>query len=262
MAREAEAPEAKGVKSADRLMTLLEYLAANPHQTFGAIVKDLGLPNSSAHQLILTACNRGFVELNPETRTYQLGLKVLEIGQAYFRTLDLADVALPYMESLGAIIGETVQLAKLDDLWAVHIAVVKSPHPVRLVAEIGMRSPAHVSGVGKALLSGLSDAELRQRLRAVRLTRYTEKTITDHDELVAEIRRVRERGLAEDNEEYVIGSRCFAVPIHSDSGQVIAALSVSVPTPRLSAELVDTIIARLHETAPNIEARLGMLAAV
>ncbi|MDR2564650.1 MAG: IclR family transcriptional regulator [Bifidobacteriaceae bacterium] len=248
-----------GVKSADRLMTLFEYLAANPRQPFGAIVKDLALPNSSAHQLLATATNRGFLEFDPQTRTYQLGIRVLEIGQAYFRARDLAEIALPFMESLGAELGETVQLAKLDGLWAVHVAVVKSHQPMRLVAEIGMRSPAYVSGLGKALLSGLSDAELRSRLKAVKLDRFTPNTITDRETLLAELRRVRELGYAEDNEEYVVGSRCFAVPVCRDSGEVVAALSVSVPTPRLSDQLVGEILAKLRETAPAIQARLGTL---
>jgi IclR family KDG regulon transcriptional repressor len=208
---------------------------------------------------LLTATNRGFIELDQHARTYQLGLKVLEIGQAYFRTLDLAEIALPYMESLGALLGETVQLARRDGLWAVHIAIVKSPQPVRLVTEIGMRSPAHVTGVGKALLSGLSDTEIRHLLHGLKLTRFTDNTITGHDELIAEIRRVRQRGYAEDNEEYVVGSRCFAVPVRGEANQVVASLSVSVPTPRLNDELVETILTRLSETAPNIEAKLGML---
>lgn len=246
-----------GVKSADRLMILLEYLAANGQMPFSSIVKDLDLPNSSAHQLLQTAVHRGFIDLDSKARTYRLGLKILEIGQAYFRALDLPAIAQPYMDRLLLLLGETIQLAKLDGLDTIHIAVAKSDHAIKLITEVGMRRPAHATGLGKVLLASLSDDEIRARLKGVKLKAFSAHTITDHEELIEELHRVRERGFAEDSEEFAVGCKCFAMPLHNESGQTVAAMSVSIPTPRLTEEIARTALVRLGEMARSIEARLG-----
>jgi len=246
-----------GVKSADRLMLLLEYLASNGQMPFSSIVKDLDLPNSSAHQLLQTAIHRGFIELDPKARTYRLGLKILEIGQAYFRALDLPAIAQPYMDRLLLLLGETIQLAKLDGLDTIHIAVAKSDHAVKLITDVGMRRPAHATGLGKVLLASLPEEEVRARLRGAKLRAFSDHTITDHDELIEELRRVRERGYAEDREEFAVGCWCFAMPLRNETGQTVAAMSVSIPTPRLTEEIARTALVRLGEMARTIEARLG-----
>lgn len=246
-----------GVKSADRLMLLLEYLADHGPAPFSLIVRNLELPNSSAHQLLQTATNRDFIELDPSTRKYRLGIKILEIGQAYFRTLSLPAIAQPFMDHLRMLVGETVQLARLDGLHTIHIAVAESPHPVKLITEVGMRRPAHATGLGKVMLASLPEGELRTRLSGATLQRFSDHTITDPDELIAELAKVRERGYAEDREEFAIGCRCFAIPLHNDAGQTVAALSISIPTPRLNEEIAHTALVRLGEAARNIETRLG-----
>ncbi len=189
-----QAGVASSVKSADRLMTLLEYLADVGEATFQSITTDLSLPNSSAHQLLLNVTRRGFAEYNATSRMYRLGIRVWELGQAYNRAGDLATLAQPLMDDLVGVVDETVQLARLDGMEEVHIAISETSHPVKLYSAVGLRLPAHVTGLGKALLSGLTDAEIRDLYRDAELERFTDKTITDVERLILSIHKIRSRG--------------------------------------------------------------------
>jgi DNA-binding IclR family transcriptional regulator len=246
------------VKSADRVLTLLEYLADVKTASFGAIVNDLKLPNSSAHQLLQTVLHRGFIEFEESTRSFRLGFRLWEVAQSYAIEEDLVTLAQPLMDELTATTTETVQLAKLDGLENVYLAISESPHPMKLVSAVGMRLSSHATGLGKVLLGGLSDAELERRLEGVQLEKYTDSTITDHQRLIAEVRRARARGYGEDNGEYVLGCRCVAMPVHDSRGDVVAALSVSVPSPRYNQKVARDVRNALRDTVSRLEKRLGV----
>ena len=141
------------VKSADRVLTLLEYLAEVKHAPFAAIVRDLGLPNSSCHQLLQTVTARGFIEFDEATRTFRLGSRLWEVAQSYTMAEDLAAIAQPLMDDLRDHTTETVQLARLDGLENVYLAISESPHPMKLVSAVGSRLSAHATGLGKVLLA-------------------------------------------------------------------------------------------------------------
>ena len=219
------------VKSADRALTILELLATG-NQRLTDIAEQLGFPLSSAHGLLATLVHRGFAELDPASRTYHLGLKAWTVGQGYRGHRDLVGLTLPLMEKLAQDTGETVQLARLDGLDNVYIAIAESPQPMKLVSAVGKRLPAYATGIGKALLAGLPEKELRRRLRNVTLHRFTEHTIGDVPALLAELDEVRQRGYGTDDQEYIIGCRCVAIAIRDHADQVAAAMSVSAPTPR------------------------------
>lgn len=259
MAAASDSPAGAGaVKSADRVLTLLEYLADVKSASFGAIVNDLELPNSSAHQLLQTVLHRGFIEFEESTRSFRLGFRLWEIAQSYAMDGDLATLAQPLMDELTATTMETVQLARLDGLENVYLAISESPHVMKLVSAVGMRLASHATGLGKVLLSGLSDEELQRRLDGVDLEQFTDRTITDPKRLVTEIRRTRTRGYGEDNEEYVRGCRCVAMPVHDGRGDVVAALSVSVPTPRYNQKVARDVREALRATVSRLEQRLGV----
>jgi DNA-binding IclR family transcriptional regulator len=244
------------VKSADRLMSLFEHLAEVGSAPFASIVRAMGLPNSSAYQLLQTACARGFVDFDETSRRYRLGIRIWQVAQAYSLDSDLIASAQPLMDDLVDRVGETVQLARLDGLENVYLAISESPHPMKLVSAVGKRLASHGTGLGKVLLSGLGDEELRRRLAGARLQRFTDRTITDPDVLVDRCRRIREQGFGEDAEEYAVGCRCLAMPIHGPGGATIAALSVSVPTPRYDEHVAKRIHHELGRTVAILEQTL------
>ena len=124
---------------------------------------------------------RGFIELDPSTRLFRLGFRLWEVAQSYAMTDDLVSLAQPLMDQLTTTTTETVQLARLEGLDNVYLAISESPHPMKLVSSVGKRLPAHATGLGKALLAGLDDDELARRLSGVTLARFTERTITDQN---------------------------------------------------------------------------------
>ena len=259
-ARDAGLPQAvtssSGVKSAERVLAILEYLATRPEATFSSIARDLALPNSSAHELLRTLARRRFIELDPLSRRFCLGIRVWEIAQGYTAANNLVVLARPLMQELTARTLETVQLACLDGVENVYLAISESPHPMKLVSKPGGRLPAHATGLGKVLLASLADDELTRRLDSVELARFTERTIVDVEALRLELRRIRARGFGEDNEEYVVGCRCIAMPIRGPELGVVAAMSVSVPTPRFNQAVARWTREALAKTVAELESRL------
>ncbi|MET3805593.1 IclR family KDG regulon transcriptional repressor [Nakamurella sp. UYEF19] len=263
MSSRAEGPEGEltssggAVKSADRLMTLLEHLADTGEATFSAIAAALKMPNSSAHQLLRTAHRRGFVEFDESTRTYRLGLRLWEVAQSFAGNLDLPGTAQPLMTALSDETGETVQLARLDGLENVYLAIAESKQPMKLVSTVGARLPAHTTGVGKVLLSGLTEEQLGTRLEGATLERFTRNTLTSIPDLLVELRRIRKQGYGEDNEEYVVGCRCVAMAVRGGNGVAVAAMSVSIPTPRFNRTIARDVRLALTRTVAEVERRLG-----
>ncbi|MFI0466789.1 IclR family transcriptional regulator [Saccharopolyspora sp. 5N102] len=243
------------VKSADRALVILELLSRGRHR-LSDIAEILRLPLSSVHGLLGTLVHRGFAEFDQTTRTYGLGLKAWTVGQGYTGHRDIVGLALPLMEQLAQQTGETVQLSRLDGTENVYIAIAESPQPMKLVSAVGMRLPAHAVGLGKALLAGLPGDELERRYRGVQLERFTENTVTEPAELLAEVEQARVRGYAVDDEEYIIGCRCVAMPIHDHSGAVVAAMSVSAPTPRCGPDWTDETRAPLSTVVSSVEQQL------
>jgi IclR family KDG regulon transcriptional repressor len=128
---------------------------------------------------------------------------------------------------------------------------------MKLVSAVGKRLYAHATGLGKVLLAGLPDDEVRRRLSRVDLPRFTSNTVVDLDRIVETLRDVRRRGYATDNEEYVIGCRCIAMPVRDARGEVVAAMSVSIPTPRYTPELATRTQDALGAAVGDLSARLG-----
>jgi DNA-binding IclR family transcriptional regulator len=258
VAEKAPVPdEGSSVKSADRALNLLRFVANHGPVRFSEIVDDLGLPRSSAHGLLKTMVAREWLEHDPVTRLYSLGFRAWEVGQRYAGHRDLANTAKPIMDDLAFKVGETVQLARLDGLENVYIAVSESPHPMRLASAVGMRLHAHATGLGKVLLAELDEDEARRRLSAVVLPKLTEATIVAVDDLMKELAAIRARGYALDNEEYVVGFTCVAVPVLKDGDELVAALSVTTATNRVGDSWPDEQLVHLREAAAKIRGRLG-----
>ena len=246
------------VKSAERVLDIVEALASDPRGlTFSQLLRLLQFPKSSLHQLLHVMTERGYLEYDGGSRTYRLGIRVWESGQAYLGHHDLVREAMPVMESIVGQINETVQVAILDGVENVYPAKVDSSHPLRLQSEVGRRLSAHATGLGKVLLAHLSYEELIHRLQFMALPRFTVHTLTDQNQLLEELERIRKRGFAVDAQEYTPGVCCVAVPIHHASSRLIAAMSVSIPLTRADIDLFATALCLLAEGSVRITRRLG-----
>lgn len=245
------------MKSADRALTLIEFVADRGEASFATICERLGLPKSSAHGLLQTLVSSGWLAHDPADKTYSLGLRSWQVGQRYTGNTTIATVAVPVMDELASRLGEAVQLARLDGIENIYLAISQPQLPIRLASSVGMRLHAHATGIGKALLSMLPEEEARARLSAVALPKPTAKTIIDVDELLRELAKVRERGYALDDEEYMLGCRCVGVPLISEpAADLYSAISVTIPSSRTNGRWPEAIAEELLRAAAQIRKAL------
>lgn len=249
--------DSAGVKSADRALAILEYLADAESASFSELLERLSLPKSSASALLTTLENAGWVERDDQRR-FTVGLRAWQVGRSYRGHDDLATRAKPLMDALAQDVGETVQLARLDGMENVYIAISLSPNPMRLASSVGMRLPSHATGIGKALLSQLDPAERARRVSEARLERLTEKTVTDPERLLAILSDCAVQGVAIDDEEYVQGCRCVAIPLHTGALGIETALSVTMPAFRTGPDWPHDVLPSLRRTAARLRASLGL----
>jgi len=253
----AEQP-ARTVKSAGRALELVDLVAERGSVTFQDVV-DSGIPKSSAHGLLSTLVRSGWLEHSPQARRYRLGLHAWQVGQAYDGHRTLLESSQAVMDDVRDGVGETVQLARLEGIENVYIAIRPSPKPMRMASSVGMRLHAHATGIGKALLGTLDPAEARRRLSAVALPRLTENTVTDVGALMRVITRAREAGFAVDDEEFIEGCRCVAVPVTTEAETgVCAALSITMPTSRTAERWPHSLYPVLRDAAGRIRAAMGV----
>lgn len=246
------------VKSADRALSIIELAADRGTVRFQDILTELSLARSSAHALLQTLVTSGWLRHDPRTREYSLGLRAWQIGQMFNGNRGIVEIAVPHMDELAKSLGETVQLARLDGIENVYLAISESPHPFRLASSVGMRLHVHATALGKALLSQLDREEACTRLAAVALPRFTERTSTDLASLLGEIDEARQRGYSIDDGEYLTGTRCVAVPLFNDGNELITALSVTAPAVRTGGDWPEPALAELRATAVAIRTELGL----
>jgi len=247
-----------GVKSAYRVLSVIKLLTTESSgATFSEICLALTLPKSSAHALLGTMVDQGFLFLDRTSHKYRIGVRIWEAGQAYAESFDLPGIAMPFLEAARDALHETVQLATLDGIENVYVAKVEADQRLVLRSNVGSRLPAYATGLGKVLLAGLDDDELVRRFEGVTFRRFTENSITDFAKLHEVIKRVREDGFGVDNGEYTSGVVCVAVPVRDHSGGIISAMSVSVPEVRSTSASRQRASEVLLEQAGALSSRLG-----
>ncbi len=246
------------VKSASRALDILEALAVAPDGVgFSDLARGRSIPKSSLHALLTVMTDRGYVEFDPERRTYELGIRTWEIGQAWRSQRDLIRKALPEMQRVVDAVNETVQLAVLDGIENVYLAKVDCSHPLRLQSEVGKRLYAHATGLGKVLLAARDDDDLHARFRHGPFPVVATSPIRSLADLLVAVARVRRLGFAVDDQEYTPGLRCVAVPVYDIDNQVIAALSASVPLMRANDALFEAALRQISLASIAISRALG-----
>lgn len=222
--------ESYSLRSVNRALDVLETLGnASSGMGVGEIAEAIGVSRSTAFTLLQTLVARGFVaDLRiGGARLYRLGLSLVQLGDRALSELGITQMATPVLQQLTDATQLTSRLAVLDEGCAVAIARVDAPGPFRMVASLGRRELPHTSSVGKALLSRMRDDEVLAVVRRLGMPQRTEHTLTKPDALLRELREVRTRGYAFDNEEDNIGVVCVGSAIYNRSYDTAAAVSVT-----------------------------------
>jgi len=248
----SSAPASGSVQSIDRAMRLLETIGdLGGTASIAEISARLNLPKATVHRIAGTLGERGYVRQQSDRR-YALGPGLIRIGEQ--ATKLLGTWAMPELTALVNELGETANLAALDGSMVTYIAQVPSRYSMRTFTEVGRRVHPHSSGVGKALLAQLPNAQIRIALADSGMPRYTDTTITDEQSFMEEIEVIRAQGFAVDEGEYESGSRCFAVAVPANS--IAVALSVSGPAHRVKLENSERWVAALHVAAKHLASAL------
>lgn len=246
------------IQSVDRAIDILNTFTFNkPELGVSDIVRELGLHRSTVHRFLMTLARRGYLEKNPETNTYRLGVKVFELGNIVFSQLDFYKTSKPYLEELVERTGESSHLVILSGDEVLYVDKVDNKEPLSLRSRIGLRYPATCTAVGKVLLAYLPEEKLDEIIGDGPLPTTTPKSITSPQRLKEVLKSVRTQGYAIDSEEANIGIRCIAAPISDFSSSVIAAISVSGPSLRMPPERDVELIPIVVEIAQRISAELG-----
>jgi len=246
------------IKVLNKALSILEILLQQGSaMNMTELSEKLELYPSTIHRILDTLKYRGYVEQDPHTQKYQLGLKALELGMAKLHQMDLAREATPHLKELVNQCNETVHLGVLEAGEVLYLAKEESSQTIRMISYVGRRSPLHCTALGKVLLAYLSAEERKKILGEKVLPRLTENTITDKRELEKELSKVREQGFAFDREENEKDVRCVAAPIRNYQGEVIAALSISSPVFRIDKNAQNSLKEALIETSEKISRRLG-----
>ena len=244
-----------GVQSVDRALTILEVLARIGEAGVTEIAAELGVHKSTAFRLVATLEGHRLVEQTVDRGKYRLGVGLLRLAGATTARLDLVQEARPVCRQLAADTGETVNIAVLSESSALYLDQVAGSSALQPHNWVGQHIPLHATSNGKVLLSGLDDAALDEVLGA--LSRYTSLTITRKSLLREELALVREQGYAVAVDELEVGLTAAAAPIRNAHGDVVASMSVSGPTFRLSTEQVERVLPQLLDAALEVSHRLG-----
>jgi len=240
------------IHSVENAFSLLEALADNGLELgIVEICKKIALPKGTVHRLLGTLKKLGYIEQNSQNRKYYLTVKIFRLGTAVTDKIGLVQI-IPFMKELSQQFNETLNLAILNRDEITYLYSVGSDNTLKLDLKIGSNQPAYCAAVGKVLLAYLSEQEIDDYLRRVKLKSYTPYTIVSKEYLKKDLKLIRERGYSFVNEEYMQGVSCVAVPLKDQQEKVCAGLSFSVPTVRMDKEKLPQLIDSLISTAKKI----------
>lgn len=244
------------VASLAKGLRIVELLAANREMSASKIAGHLNTSRAASHRFLTTLRDLGYVEKTEEGR-FRLTFKIVDLGMQKLDGFEIRHTVHPFLREMACTFGETVNLGYWDGNAIVHLDKINSTEILRLDVGLGALAPAYCTGLGKAVLAFLPDLELEDFLGSVKWVAMSPKTITNPEKLKAEIKQIRERGYAIDDEELSLGLRCVAAPVFDYRNKPTYALSVSGPTQRMSEEKIHAIGLKLLPLCRQISRKIG-----
>ena len=242
-------------QSVDRALTLVAALAEEP-QTLDQLAERIGVHKSTVLRLLRTLEAHRFVQRDG-VRLYRLGTALFDLANRALEDRDVRRLVEPALRELNAATGHTVHLASYEAGEVIYIDKYESRHNVRMYSRVGKRAALHCTAVAKVLIGALPEPERRRVAASIDYVTFTGNTITDADTYLAELRRVAERGFAIDNAEHEDFIHCVAAPIRGTGGEVLAAMSLSVPQVLLDLDGLLDLVPDLRRTAEKASAECG-----
>lgn len=250
----ADSAREPSIQVLGRAFALLDVLATyNVPVSLKTLASEAALHPSTTHRILADLVRGGYVE-RAEPGTYQLGLRLLELGGRVRTRLEVREVAAAPMRKLHQLTGQPVSLSVRQGDEIVYVERVYSERSgMQVVRAVGTRAPLHLTSVGKLFLAAENADATRAYAERTRLPAHTPASIRSLSALQAALAQVRASGVARDDEEHERGVRCVAAAIRDDQQQVVAGLSISAP----AAQMQPSWSSDVRRTADDISAALG-----
>src|ERR1022692_902045 len=241
------------VQALDRAFAVLDLLGESETPLgLAQVASSLQLHKSTAHRFLMV------VERTTSGK-FRLGLRLFDFGNRAIEQYDLRDRAQPHLRRLVAETEETAHLCILEQARVIYIDKIEPGRSVRMITRIGSSNPVHCTSVGKAILAFLPEDRIADILRRTRFERFTHRTIATPEALRVEIEKTQRRGYAVDDEEFAEGLRCIAVPVLDAQRLPVAAVSVSGPSFRVTAQKLPSIANQLLQCVRGISVDMGFV---
>jgi DNA-binding IclR family transcriptional regulator len=246
------------VQSLDRAFDILELLSKEQHGlSITDISKKLDLHKSTVFRLLNSLKNRSYIQQNSETLKYSIGYEFIELSSLYLNNLELKTEAEPILRKLSQKTTQTVFLAIMQDHQVMYIDKVEQFNSLRKYSIIGTKSPLHCTALGKSLLLGMSEKEIKGFYKKYDFEVFTKKTIKDINKLLEDLKISKERGWTYDDEENEEGVNCLAAPIFDYRSNVIAAVSASWNIKATLPVTKENMITYVIKAAQEISINMG-----
>lgn len=245
----------RGLGSVDNALRLLEHMSQTAEEGVSDLARSMGLSKGTIDRLLSTLGRSGYVEQDPNSRKYRLGVKVLTIAENVRGRMGLIEVTRPHLVSLAADVHEAVNLGVVRNGSLVYLDNISSDHAFRIESRPGTALPAYATGAGKAVLAFTPAEEVEIYLAETTLIRHTPATVVDIAELRAELDAIRSSGVAVDRGELLEEARCVAAPILGADGWAIAAISINAPRSRYE-DREDELAVAVRQVAGQLSDRL------
>ncbi len=249
------------IQTVANALRVLEEFSDRTEIGVAELARRLGLHKNNVFRLLATLQEAGYIDQDPATERYRLGLAALDLGQSFLRSRPLLERVRPLLAELSENTGESAHLGTLQQMEVVHLA---GRAPERLVVtspRVGRRLPVHCTALGKVLIGCCLEAqrEAYGRIAAsAALVERTPQTIRDPDKFIEHIRTVAGQGFAVDIDECEAGLSCVAAPVYDADGHVTAALSISAPSARVpEGELLRGVLPQVISATERLSRELG-----
>lgn len=256
-------PAGSATQSVERALSILTCFSdAQPRLRVADLVDQLRLSQSTVSRLLKTMESLGFVERDPKTGLYQLGLEMVTLAGVALNQVELRSEAMVELSAVAAELGLGANLAILRNDALFYLASVEGPKAPKRYTMIGKRGPLHCTGMGKVLLAHLPEHAREAILERISYPRFTPYTAGDSEELGPMLGSVLTRGYALEREELAFGRACVAAPIRNAAGSVVAATSISGPLRVMDLDHREGELgARVIELGDQISYKLGYITA-
>jgi IclR family acetate operon transcriptional repressor len=255
--RSIKDPTEYNVRAVERALQIMScFDDGHPERGISDIAQAVGLHKATAHRIVTTLVNYGYLERVEDGQKYRLGLELPNLGYKVLRRMDLRREAVPFMKQLVAEWDETCDLSIFDQGEVFYIEIVRGNRALTISAAVGQRLPAHATASGKLFLAYLPEDQLSAILNRP-MEAFTEKTVTSPEELRNQLEEIRRQGYAIDYEEFEHGVCAVAAPIFNRSGNVIAAIGGPSPMSRMTPDRIAQIAEAFKDASKGISYRMG-----